>query len=81
VERDLYEKAEAGQLEGKLPGVSVPYEEPTHPEVQVPSHQLSPYESAKRIVDYVEYRWERAKHFLSASAILSPEVFAFIGLI
>jgi len=57
VEKNLYEKAKADQLKGELPGVSVPYEEPEDPEVQVPSDRLTPYESAKIIMDYVKSRW------------------------
>jgi adenylylsulfate kinase len=57
VEKDLYKKAKAGQLEGALPGISVPYEEPQDPEVLVSSDRLEPAESAKRIMDYVRSRW------------------------
>lgn len=57
VEKNLYEKAKADQLKGELPGVSVPYEEPEDPEVQVPSDRLTPHESAKMIMDYVRSRW------------------------
>jgi adenylylsulfate kinase len=59
VEKNLYQKAKAGQLEGALPGISVPYEEPQDPEVLVPSDRLEPPESAKRIMDYVRSRWMR----------------------
>lgn len=57
VEKNLYEKAKAGQLQGKLPGVSTPYEDPENPEVQVLSDKLTPHESAKIIMDYVTLRW------------------------
>jgi len=53
VEKELYQKAESGRLQGNLPGISVPYEEPFHPEVLVPSHRLTPHESAKKIMDYL----------------------------
>jgi adenylylsulfate kinase len=57
VEKNLYQKAEAGRLDGNLPGVSTPYEEPFHPEVLVASDKLRPKESAKRIMGYVQSRW------------------------
>jgi adenylylsulfate kinase len=57
VEKNLYRKAENGRLEGKLPGISTPYEEPHNPEVLVPSDILEPRESAKKIMDYVLSRW------------------------
>lgn len=57
VEKNLYKKAKADQLEGNLPGVSTPYEDPENPEVQVPSDRLTPHESAKMIMDYVRSRW------------------------
>jgi adenylylsulfate kinase len=57
VEKNLYQKAETAQLEGNLPGVSAPYEEPWDSEVIVPSDKLKPMESAKRIMDYVRSRW------------------------
>lgn len=57
VEKNLYQKAKAGQLEGELPGLAVPYEEPENSEVQIQSDKLTPRESAKRIMDYVRSRW------------------------
>lgn len=57
VEKNLYQKAEAGRLDGNLPGVSTPYEEPLHPEVIVESDKLTPKESATRIMDHVRSRW------------------------
>jgi adenylylsulfate kinase len=57
VEKDLYRKARSGQLEGGLPGVSTPYEEPLDPEVVVPSDRLSPRESAEKIMGFVRSRW------------------------
>jgi adenylylsulfate kinase len=58
VEKNLYQKANAGRLEGGLPGISAPYEEPQNPEVVVSSERLKPRESAKRIMDYVRSRWK-----------------------
>jgi len=57
VERDLYEKAARGELEGQLPGVTTPYEAPEKPEVTVASDMLSPSESAERIMSYIQTRW------------------------
>ena len=57
VEKNLYQKAEAGRLDGNLPGISTPYEEPVHPDVLVASDKLTPNESAKRIMDYLRSRW------------------------
>lgn len=57
VERDLYRKAEEGKLEGGLPGVSSPYEEPVGTEVEVDSARLSPRQSAAEIMQYIRKRW------------------------
>ena len=57
VEKNLYQKAKAGQLQGELPGVSVPYEKPQDPEIQVSSDKLTPRESARKIMEYVISRW------------------------
>lgn len=55
VERDvkgLYEKALRGEIQN-FTGVSDPYEAPTHPEIVVHTHQESPEESARKIIDYL----------------------------
>jgi len=57
VQSDLYRKAKQGRLEGGLPGVSAPYEEPKYPELKVESDVLTPRESAVKIADYVQSRW------------------------
>jgi adenylylsulfate kinase len=57
VERDLYRKAEKGELEGGLPGVSSPYEAPLKAEVEVDSDRLTPRESAVKIMQYIRTRW------------------------
>lgn len=57
VQRDLYKTALQGKLEGGLPGVSVPYEEPQHPEVRVHSNGMSPNEAANEIKAYLQARW------------------------
>jgi adenylylsulfate kinase len=57
VQEDLYKKAIDGQLEEQLPGVSTPYEESKNRELEVLSNILSPQESAKKIMDYMNSRW------------------------
>jgi adenylylsulfate kinase len=57
VEKNMYEKAQRGSLKGDLPGVTAPYEEPTAPEVEVPSDALTPTEAAREIMNYVRSRW------------------------
>jgi adenylylsulfate kinase len=57
VQKDLYKTALEGKLNGKLPGISAPYEEPENPEVQVASDVLFPRESAEKIFAYVKQRW------------------------
>lgn len=57
IEKHLYRKAEKGQLKGNLPGVTVPYEEPEDPELELPSDKLTPEECAEEIVTYVQSRW------------------------
>ena len=57
VQENLYQKASEGRLEGQLPGISVPYEEPEHPELLITSDVLSPQESARNIAEYVKSRW------------------------
>ena len=57
VEKDLYKKAETGRLEGKLPGVTVPYEAPEAPDVEILSDSLKPHESAEMILTYIRSRW------------------------
>jgi len=57
VEKGLYKKAEEGELQGGLPGVTVPYEEPTNPEFAVSSDALTPVEAAQEIMGYVRSRW------------------------
>ena len=57
VQKYLYKRASEGELKGELPGISAPYEEPENPELVVESDVLSPYESAKKISNYVKLRW------------------------
>ena len=57
VQKDLYKSASEGKLKGELPGISAPYEESENPELVIASDLLSPYESAKKISNYVKLRW------------------------
>jgi len=57
VKKKLYEKAVQGKLKGQLPGISAPYDEPENSELQLASDILSPHESAKAIMIYIESRW------------------------
>ncbi len=57
VQKDLYGKAEKGELEGGLPGMTAPYEAPESPEVRVDSGHLTPREAALEIMEYVRGRW------------------------
>ena len=59
IQEELYKSASEGKLKGELPGISAPYEEPENPELVVESDVLSPYESAKKISNYVKLRWSR----------------------
>ena len=57
IQKNLYKKASEGKLKGGLPGISAPYEEPEYPEVLIRSDVLSPRESAKKIMGYINSRW------------------------
>jgi adenylylsulfate kinase-like enzyme len=46
--------AEAGW---PVPGVAVPYEEPLHPEITIPSDEVSPAAAAAVIRDFIERRF------------------------
>ncbi len=50
--KDIYKKALTGES-ATVPGVSVPYEEPTDAEVIVETDKLSPEECAERILDTI----------------------------
>lgn len=55
-ERDpkgMYEKAEAGEIEG-FTGVDAPYEEPISPEIYLTTHEETVEESAKKVIVYLE---------------------------
>src|SRR5947208_13974061 len=53
--KGLYKKARAGQIKG-FTGIDDPYEAPTAAEIVLETEQLSPDESARRIVEYLEQR-------------------------
>lgn len=59
VEKDLYKRAMDGNLKGGFPGISAPYEEPEHPDLIIRSDMLSPRESAKSIIAYIQSRWPK----------------------
>jgi adenylylsulfate kinase len=59
VEEDLYEKARAGRLAGKMPGVTAPYEPPENPEVEIPTLETDPRDAAAKIMVYINSRWGR----------------------
>ena len=55
-ERDpkgLYKKARAGEIK-EFTGISAPYEAPNNPEVLVNTAELSIYESAQKVISYLE---------------------------
>ncbi|MBN1626438.1 MAG: adenylyl-sulfate kinase [Deltaproteobacteria bacterium] len=57
VQTGLYTKADSGLLKAGLPGITVPYEESEHPDIIIDSNELTPSESADKILKYVRYRW------------------------
>ena len=50
--KGLYAKARAGQI-SNFTGISAPFEEPTNPELKVPTHELSIEQATARVVDYI----------------------------
>ena len=50
--KGLYAKARAGEI-SNFTGISAPFEEPTSPELSVPTHQMSLEEATAMVVDYV----------------------------
>ena len=50
--KGLYAKARAGQI-SNFTGVSAPFEEPTNPELDVPTHELSIDQATAMVVDYI----------------------------
>ena len=50
--KGLYAKARAGEI-SNFTGISAPFEEPTNPELNVPTHDLSIEEATAMVVDYI----------------------------
>ena len=48
--KGLYKKARAGQLK-EFTGISAPYEEPSNPEITLPTHQLSVQQSCDKLIE------------------------------
>ena len=53
--KGLYKKARSGQLK-EFTGISAPYEEPEHPEIVLPTHQLSVTQSSDRLIAELKKR-------------------------
>jgi adenylylsulfate kinase len=51
--KGLYKKARAGQIKG-FTGIDDPYEAPDKPELVIETEELSPQESALKIINYLE---------------------------
>jgi adenylylsulfate kinase len=50
--KGLYAKARAGEI-SNFTGISAPFEEPTKPELDVPTHTMSIEQAAMMVVDYI----------------------------
>ena len=50
--KGLYAKARAGEI-SNFTGISAPFEEPTNPELDVPTHELSIEQATAMVVDYI----------------------------
>ena len=50
--KGLYAKARAGEI-SNFTGISAPFEKPTNPELDVPTHQMSIEEATVMVVDYI----------------------------
>jgi adenylylsulfate kinase len=53
--KGLYAKARAGEI-SNFTGISAPFEEPTKPELDVPTHTMSIEQAAAMVVDYIVTR-------------------------
>jgi adenylyl-sulfate kinase len=51
--KGLYARARAGKV-GEFTGISAPYEPPLHPEIVLPTDQITPGEAAARIVQFLD---------------------------
>ena len=50
--KGLYAKARAGEI-SNFTGISAPFEKPTNPELDVPTHKMSIEEATAMVVDYI----------------------------
>ena len=50
--KGLYAKARAGEI-SNFTGISAPFEEPTNPELDVPTHEISIEEATAMVVNYI----------------------------
>ena len=50
--KGLYAKARAGEI-SNFTGISAPFEEPTSPDLDVPTHEMSIEEATAMVVDYI----------------------------
>ncbi|MDC3237840.1 adenylyl-sulfate kinase [Schleiferiaceae bacterium] len=50
--KGLYAKARAGEI-SNFTGISAPFEEPTNPQLDVPTHEMSIEEATTMVVDYI----------------------------
>ena len=50
--KGLYAKARAGEI-SNFTGISAPFDEPTDPELDVPTHEMSIEEATAMVVDYI----------------------------
>jgi len=50
--KGLYAKARAGEI-SNFTGISAPFEEPTNPELDVPTHEMSIEKATAMVVDYI----------------------------
>ena len=51
--KGLYAKARAGKI-SNFTGISAPFEEPTNPELDIPTHKMSINESTAMVVNYIK---------------------------
>lgn len=53
--KGLYKKARAGEIKG-FTGIDDPFEAPEHPEIDLPTHELSIAQSVHRLLEAIEQR-------------------------
>jgi len=63
--KGIYRRARAGEIHG-VTGIDDPYEPPLRAEVECPTHQETPRESADRVLKVIQTRFEERKHNGSA---------------